>query len=502
MFARTFLRRRISSFRGVAAERGENPFLKDPRFAQMSQALARPNTFRNSDMLSESGRSQATGSSYGSGLSSSSQVANGTGGGAPISLFRSMLGDAEAFYFGKTKRCRLCGCLSFSPTEHINIGTHSAHEVLIDCLMPIAIRGDSVSDFISGWNAKLLQSPEIQRLPISRGMSFEQRLVHCRDVLFGLRQMGRLKTALMVDSDGRDVAFERVECIGDNTWGSKVAGRMILLFPHMHQHWFGGRLAGGFNVLRDVTEANLNLERVYNLLQLDTLLPTKLQDKKSKFRADVVEAILGELHIALWSLEPGSTSEAAFTDINGLGTGSASLFTVIQHALNELFDIIALSMLLEYSGRVLAILREAITVGRFFRMIPDCAKLRRRTPFRIKGKEVIQLPEQQLLHEVATPFVCRRDKRLFPDRLCLRSDVEDFSTKFLKIHCQSSTTQSTASHRHPCLTLAKGRETEPKGADLIVPTTVEKSQGDSSTSLDEALFQVRDGLGRSLGLIG
>lgn len=174
---------------------------------------------------------------------------------------------------------------------------------------------------------------------------------------------------------GRTMAFERMECIGDNTWGSNVSARLLCLFPHMQRQWVGGSLCAGLNALRDCIEANANLERVYDLLDIDAVLAVPLRSVggNGKFRADIIEALFGELHLMLWSFEPcgsGGTATNRFVDINGLTEGHAHLSTVVEHVLSELFDVVALAPLGVYAERALPLLREACLEGRFMPMRP------------------------------------------------------------------------------------------------------------------------------------
>ncbi|CAD2215220.1 Ribonuclease III domain containing protein, putative [Angomonas deanei] len=224
----------------------------------------------------------------------------------------------------------------------------------------------------------------------------------------------------------RRLSFERVEYLGDCSWGHFLTDRMLLLFPQ--QQWGESKNAIGFNAVKTCVEMNLSLEFFFDFLDLQKLVQSfysgtwwagetayfnnhhngsagpsvqylgsgsgklaarlsnknknnnnnnnnnensgekQVEDGARKIKADVVEAILGELHLTLYHLEqslddvpndfndysnflnfcagPPSSErlvEATVEDYRALFLQDKRLATtVIRHCLNEFYDLVML----------------------------------------------------------------------------------------------------------------------------------------------------------------
>ncbi|EKF38486.1 hypothetical protein MOQ_001306 [Trypanosoma cruzi marinkellei] len=137
----------------------------------------------------------------------------------------------------------------------------------------------------------------------------------------------------------RDAGFQRMECIGDHNWGHSICHRLVVLFPEVN--WRTLTNTSVVDALRTVLESNQHLDYVFTALRLDEILKNcGTQKISTKLKADVIEAIAGELHVALWSLEPYDT-DGISTRFSMHGTPVApSLAIFVRICLNELMDII------------------------------------------------------------------------------------------------------------------------------------------------------------------
>lgn len=130
---------------------------------------------------------------------------------------------------------------------------------------------------------------------------------------------------------GRSWEFDRLELVGDNCIKYHVMDRLEVLFPVAE-----GGIGSHLHNLPPWLDSNEMHAALYEYLRLHELTgTTKII---SKFKSDVVEALVGELEMFLWSTEvewgaAESYDHPAPADFGGMRA-------VVQHALDELCHLI------------------------------------------------------------------------------------------------------------------------------------------------------------------
>lgn len=125
----------------------------------------------------------------------------------------------------------------------------------------------------------------------------------------------------------RHEAFERFEMLGDLEFKLFTLDRLRAVFPADE-----GGVEGGMFELSRVLDSNHGLLDLYDYLNLDGLLSVSLANNKTK--ADVVEALVGELRALLWSTEVSYNTDTY--DMPGERATAVYLHAVVEHTLYEL----------------------------------------------------------------------------------------------------------------------------------------------------------------------
>ncbi|KPI86708.1 putative RNA editing complex protein MP90 putative nuclease [Leptomonas seymouri] len=282
--------------------------------------------------------------------------------------------DAEELY------CRLCrealqpGTSTRSHIVVTGTGSHVNHvvrEVALDTLALLAIRGYPIDDILTVWAETLYRSPDLPRIHslANPQWSIEKRAERLGVLMYALKEAGVIDVSLsrqapesMTTSTTneiyrrRRVGYERLEYIGDSFWSVHIAKRLVQLYPD--QRWMYGERSFGFNALRDACEMNVNLDFVFDTLQIENLLsPFKAEGLGvGKVKADFVEAILGELHTYVIAHEPKLDDDVAFVEVNG--AREAQLCALIQHCLTELYDLVLLQHARQLTHTALPLAKE------------------------------------------------------------------------------------------------------------------------------------------------
>ncbi|KEG13120.1 RNA editing complex protein [Trypanosoma grayi] len=327
--------------------------------------------------------------------------------GIPVPQFAAR--DFDEFFFSSSdaKECRLCGGVTMRGSAHAGLPLHQTLETIMWLLLQRAKKHASGAVGVSPEAARSFFLDELRRSEqalrgggcscsedSSRRRSFTShpevsdecdkvlsdqhgvstkipcsvatesfwghvvglRASRLRDKLHVLTQLGVLGLAAPrgggADSHGfqRDAGFQRLECIGDHNWGHTICHRLLLLFPEVD--WRTPPNISAIDAFRTVLESNQHLDAVYTALRLDDIVrSTEAKAARStKFKADVVEAIAGELHVALWSLQPYDTDGiTARPSIHGIPF-TPPLASIVQNCLHELYDLVVLCFIAKYNA--------------------------------------------------------------------------------------------------------------------------------------------------------
>ncbi|KAG5463921.1 hypothetical protein LSCM1_00094 [Leishmania martiniquensis] len=180
---------------------------------------------------------------------------------------------------------------------------------------PCALREfDLVDVIIRRWWHNLHHPPvkrgslSFDRLLSLSSSELQTRRWRVRYLLYFLKSRGVLRHCLTLRTDdsgvapgsserlGRGETFERLEMVGDCVFKSLTPDRMHTLFPADE-----GGLTPELQYFERMLDSNYGLLAIYDYLGLDDITGCFLANNKAK--SDVVEAVVGELKVLLWSTE-------------------------------------------------------------------------------------------------------------------------------------------------------------------------------------------------------
>jgi hypothetical protein len=249
----------------------------------------------------------------------------------PLSADISAKKLRDFFSDPETKRCRLCNESYMHYSTHANFIPHAGREALaMELLRPYCGTPDEISAM---WWHRLHHSKCFRRIPSLSHDNGHQRKRRLQYLLQFLKDLKVIRETFSVNkteglqvSAGRSWNFERLEWVGDNVIKYLFNDRINVLFP-FHEGGVKGRLS----YTQFVVDGNESLARAYDHLELQQL--TQSDRVVSKFKADVVETLFGELQVYLWSTEEDVGTEyfrLPFTP------EMLPLRSVVEHVMDEL----------------------------------------------------------------------------------------------------------------------------------------------------------------------
>lgn len=322
----------------------------------------------------------------------------------------------------------------YTPEQHLHEGLqgrhHACREIILDytagaLVGRAAVMDETVSILTLAenerlaWQTRLLAAREFFRLPSllpQGGVTLSNRSERLFETLSYLVASGIVSPAALnpcmrrslLDTVGigrrNTVEFEAREYLGDNLWGSATNRRLMIMLPD--RDWTSWEHAWGFGILRDNIESNDNLTATFDLLGLQRLLPATTPLTGEKAKADIIEGIVGDLYVTLWRVAPDAGAVArADGNANpegllGATTQGCRLTLVVQHALTELYDIIALAFMNRFSTTMVDAMRDVLTDGSFPSSVTDVAREKTPTPRTRRGG---RLPTPRLHTTNQTP---------------------------------------------------------------------------------------------------
>jgi hypothetical protein len=333
----------------------------------------------------------------------------------------------ETFYFREEAKtyCRLCqeDIHGFTAKGHIVASSrashtnHSVRESVLEHLALLCARGYHPEDVVRSWAYILHDHFRHQRIESLSNPEWtvEQRAASVCDLMIVLREMNVIDLSLAVQGSSesneqvyvqsrRRAAFERLECIGDNTWGANMSSRMMVVLSD--RQWQYSEGAYSFNTMRDALEMNTQLEQMFDLLDIMRVLPSDIRDKigSGKIKADVLESILGELHVTLWGFIPKLSDSEEFVEVNGVG--QAGIAALVQHVLTETYDTMILALLGELAKSAIPLAEEMAVNSLWHVAYPTVMRSRDRNATRRKMTPLagaFTLPAVPRLFERPTP---------------------------------------------------------------------------------------------------
>ena len=384
--------------------------------------------------------------------------------------------DRESFYFRGGYTCQLCGKLCLSTHEHLYEGLQGAnHRLREDVMYTLFCEGQrgmsQLRKRIKCMPQVLLDDKSVFRivglLP-PEGAGMEHRCLAVNRALRYLNTCGVLRhslapsvttngdldqkslpTALDVgDAASEDPFtqdemedlpvidrrklfdklrrkthntpnFERLEYVGDNLWSDQTMKRIFRLFPQLS--WIRQEDMVFVSTLRDSMESNQALEHVYEVLDIDSLLLPAVRSRVTagKIRADVVEAIMGELGGFVSNTFVKFTSTGHAIDVPVDSRSQSELAAVAEHCINEICDVVALSFIFRITQRCLPLLKELVHASFFSRVALNVGEHARKDPSTALSRyswKRVTLPQPLALHPVPTSShdVCERIKQTVP----------------------------------------------------------------------------------------
>ena len=269
--------------------------------------------------------------------------------------------------------CRLCQEAAPDYTEHTSFNVfHIVRQSLVQSIMNVNHQYPWVNpeDIIESWWPPIRDCKNFFRIPHLSSELQSERKKKLFKLLRFMKRQGVLKSCFSVmEARGserggsgygitfqasRSTAFERFEWIGDNVMKSLFYNRLAELSTKgkyrisYYQHCI---LLQGNEPLRDAYDY-LSFEKIV----LDGIpRDAKFAPPVSKTKADIMEALFGELQAYLWSTHSAIGVDALFHPVS---VEIRALYFIALHAMHELCTVMILEMLYSIADKVMPFLHK------------------------------------------------------------------------------------------------------------------------------------------------
>ena len=271
--------------------------------------------------------------------------------------FRISIQPKKEFYDEEKKYCKLCRENVPDYRQHSMFHVyHTACVQLVQSVMNMhhQIPSMSLRDIVNSWWPKLRDHRAFFRITKLSAESQAQRKKKLKDLLLFLKRNGVIKHTFscLVQQGGtsyvphRTMEFDRLEWIGDNIIKTLFFDRCEVICSNTKTsfHWFLSFVMG-----------NEPLHDAYDAFSFDQIIMDGLNSTArvilpvSKMKADIVEALLGELQVIIWNTQSDVSNDYMIYSQHDIS--NYPIHHLVFHALHETVTVIIMEILLKLVRR-------------------------------------------------------------------------------------------------------------------------------------------------------